>query len=85
MFTAIAPVCQNKLSMDNRLVYSKQLDTGTVLCKACKEDFTKRAWTIMHNIVQLATLHFAKILFNTSTGHFLKDLVWPIVFVSKFS
>ena len=65
------------------MVYSKQLATGIVLCKACKEDFTKRAWTIMHNIVQLATLHFAKMLFNTSTGHFLKDLMWPIVFVNK--
>ena len=37
----------------------------------------------MHKITQLDTLHFAKMLFNTSTGHFLKDLMWTIVFVNK--
>ena len=35
----------------------------------------------MHNIAQLATLQFAKMLLNTSTGHFLKDLMWTIVFL----
>ena len=38
----------------------------------------------MHYIIQLAMLHFAKMLFNTYTGHFLKDLTWPIVFLNKF-
>ena len=73
------------LSVDNRLVYSKQLDTGTVLYKACNGYFTKKACPIIHYIAQLATHHFAKMLFNTYTGHFLKDLTWPIVFLNKFS